>query len=80
MRDIECFFQNTQKRVSGKVKILLNPYRFELIGIESNFDMMKSKIAKYGEINNEWTSDEVKGFIKIFGNQMKIYHNIKKYD
>ncbi|WP_259288453.1 argininosuccinate synthase domain-containing protein [Candidatus Karelsulcia muelleri] len=80
MRDIECFFKNTQKRVSGKVTILLNPYRFELIGIDSNFDMMKSKIAKYGEINNEWTSDEVKGFIKIFGNQMKIYHNIKKYD
>ncbi|XMD32343.1 MAG: argininosuccinate synthase [Candidatus Karelsulcia muelleri] len=78
LRDIECFFKNSQKRVSGKVKILLNPYRLELIGIESEFDMMKSKIAKYGEMNNDWTSDEVKGFIKIFGNQMKIYHNIKK--
>lgn len=78
MRDIECFFTNTQKRVSGKVKILLNPYRFKLIGIKSKFDMMKSNMAKYGEINNEWTSDDVKGFIKIFGNQMKIYHNIKK--
>ncbi|TWP30911.1 argininosuccinate synthase [Apibacter muscae] len=77
MRDIEKFLESSQNHVTGKVHIELNPYYFKMIGIESPYDMMQSKVAIYGEENDAWDSRDAKGFIKIFGNQLKIYHNLK---
>jgi len=76
MRDIEAFLQSTQKTVTGKVFVQLNPYRFQVIGIESKHDLMSSKFGSYGEMNNSWTGEDVKGFSKIFGNQVMIYHKV----
>lgn len=75
MRDIEAFLESSQNHVTGKVKIQLNPYHFSMIGIESPYDMMQSKVAIYGEENDAWDSRDAKGFIKIFGNQLKIVHS-----
>ena len=80
MRDIEKFLISSQKNVSGDVFIKLNPYRYELIGIKSKFDLMDSKFGSYGEMNKKWSADEVKGFIKILSNQNKIYQKINKND
>lgn len=77
MRDLEAFLSNTQENVSGKVFVQLKPYRFELTGIESPYDLMSSKFGSYGEMNNAWTGDEVKGFAKIFSNQMMIWKKVK---
>ncbi len=77
MRDIEAFLVNTQKHVTGRVDVQLFPYRFQVIGIESTYDLMSSKFGKYGEMNLGWTGDDVKGFSKIFGNQTMIYHQLK---
>lgn len=77
MRDIEAYLQNSQAQVTGEVSIQLLPYRFQIIGIESKFDLMSSKFGKYGEMNTGWTGDDVRGFSKIFGNQTAIYHSIK---
>jgi argininosuccinate synthase len=78
MRDMEAFLESTQQNVSGKVFIELMPYRFQVTGIESKFDLMSSKFGKYGEMNNGWTGEDVRGFTKIFGNQTMIYHQIKE--
>lgn len=78
MRDIEAFLVNSQENVSGKVFIELMPYRFHIVGIESPFDLMSSKFGKYGEMNNGWTGEDVRGFTKIFGNQTMIYHQVKE--
>jgi argininosuccinate synthase len=72
MRDMEAFLESSQKHVSGKVFVNLKPYQFELLGIESKYDMMQSKVATYGEENNAWDARDARGFIKIFGNQLKI--------
>ena len=80
MRDIEEFLTSSQKNVSGDVFIKLNPYRYEFVGIKSKFDLMDSKFGNYGEMNKEWSADEVKGFIKILSNQNKIYQKINKND
>lgn len=80
MRNIEKFLEDTQQNVSGKVFITLHPYRFELNGIESEHDLMSSKFGSYGEINRAWTGEDVKGFAKIFGNQVMIYHKVNKQD
>ncbi len=76
MRNIEAFLSDTQKTVSGKVFIELLPYRFNIIGIESKHDLMSSKFGSYGEMNNAWSGDDVKGFSKIFGNQVMIFHKV----
>jgi len=78
MRDMEAFLESTQQNVSGKVFIELMPYRFQVTGIESKFDLMSSKVGKYGEMNTGWTGEDVRGFTKIFGNQTMIYHQIKE--
>ncbi|HYK56750.1 MAG TPA: argininosuccinate synthase domain-containing protein, partial [Flavisolibacter sp.] len=69
MRDIEAFFENSQQNVTGDVFVQLLPYRFQVIGIESKFDLMSSKFGKYGEMNTGFTGEDVRGFSKIFGNQ-----------
>jgi argininosuccinate synthase len=78
MRDIEKFLENSQKNVTGDVFVQLQPYRFAVIGIESAYDLMSSKFGKYGEMNNGWTGEDVRGFSKIFGNQTMIYHQVKE--
>jgi argininosuccinate synthase len=77
MRDIEQFLQSSQANVTGEVFIQLLPYRFVIIGIESAYDLMSSKFGKYGEMNNGWTGEDVRGFSKIFGNQTMIFHQVK---
>jgi argininosuccinate synthase len=78
MRNIEAFLTDTQKVVSGKVFVELLPYRFQIIGIESNHDLMSNKFGSYGEMNNAWSGDDVKGFSKIFGNQVMIWHKVNE--
>ncbi|MFZ4057108.1 MAG: argininosuccinate synthase [Ferruginibacter sp.] len=77
MRDIEAFLESSQQQVTGKVFIQLMPYRFQILGIESPFDLMSSAFGKYGEMNNGWTGNDVRGFTTIFGNQTMIYHAVK---
>jgi argininosuccinate synthase len=78
MRNTETFLEDTQGSVTGKVKIQLAPYRFHVIGITSDFDLMSSKFGSYGEMNNAWSGEDVKGFSKIFGNQTMIYHKVNE--
>jgi argininosuccinate synthase len=76
MRDIEAFLSNSQTTVTGKVHVKLLPYRFELQGITSDFDLMNAGFGVYGEMNNAWSGDDVKGFTKILGNQTKIWQHV----
>lgn len=76
MRNIEAFLQSSQENVSGDVTVSLKPYHFSLDGIVSKHDLMNAKFGSYGEENKGWTPDEAKGFIKIIGNQNKIYHQV----
>jgi argininosuccinate synthase len=78
MRDIEAFLTNTQQNVTGDVFIHLMPYRFQIIGIESSYDLMSDKFGKYGEMNTGFTGQDVRGFSKIFGNQTGIWHLVKE--
>ncbi|WP_233522140.1 argininosuccinate synthase [Chitinophaga silvatica] len=77
MRDIEAFLQHTQENVTGEVFVTLMPYRFQVTGINSPFDLMSSKFGKYGEMNSGWSGEDVRGFSKIFGNQTMIWHQVK---
>jgi len=76
MRDMEAFLQSSQDNVSGDVMVTLKPYHFSLDGISSKHDLMNAKFGSYGEDNKGWTAEEAKGFIKLFGNQNKIYQHV----
>ncbi|MFW5761568.1 MAG: argininosuccinate synthase [Cyclobacteriaceae bacterium] len=80
MRNIEKFLTDTQQNVSGKVFIKLAPYRFELQGIESPYDLMQVKFGSYGEQNLAWSGEDVKGFTKILSNQLKIFYSLHNHD
>ncbi|MFN5555927.1 MAG: argininosuccinate synthase [Chryseotalea sp.] len=77
MRDIEAFLTQSQQQVSGVVSLTLFPHRFVINGIESKYDLMSSRFGKYGEMNVGWTGEDVKGFTKIAGNQVSIFHHVK---
>ncbi len=77
MRDIEAYLETTQRNVTGDVFVQLLPYRFQIIGIDSKYDLMNSRFGKYGEMNTGFSGDDVRGFSKIFGNQTSIYHLVK---
>jgi argininosuccinate synthase len=78
MRNMETFIEDTQEYVTGKVFVKLKPYHFELLGIESDHDLMKSGFGEYGETVKAWTADDIKGFTKIMSNSLKIYHSVNK--
>ncbi|MBX3256345.1 MAG: argininosuccinate synthase [Chitinophagaceae bacterium] len=78
MRDIEAFLSNSQQTVTGDVYVQLLPYRFQVTGIESPYDLMNSRFGKYGEMNTGFTGEDVRGFSKIFGNQTGIYRLVQQ--
>lgn len=78
MRDIEAYLTNSQQNVTGDVFVQLFPYRFQVVGIESAYDLMSAKFGKYGEMNTGFTGEDVRGFSKIFGNQTSIWNKVKE--
>ncbi|HEU4633457.1 MAG TPA: argininosuccinate synthase [Flavisolibacter sp.] len=78
MRDMEAFFESSQQNVTGDVFVQLLPYHFQIIGIESKFDLMSSRFGKYGEMNTGFTGEDVRGFSKIFGNQTSIFYQVQE--
>ena len=76
MRDMEAYMLRSQEFVTGDVYVSLYPYRFELDGIQSEYDLMASGSGTYGEENKEWTAADAKGFIKISANAGKIARKI----
>ena len=78
MRDMEKFLESSQENVTGKVIIKLLPYTFQLIGIESDHDLMNSNFGQYGEMNKGWSADDAKGYTKILSNQLKIFFSVNK--
>ncbi len=78
LRDIEKFLENSQGHVTGTVRIRLSLYNFQMLGIESKYDLMSPIFGSYGEMNNAWSGDDVRGFSKIASNQTMIYQKIQE--
>jgi argininosuccinate synthase len=78
MRNVEAFLESTQSNVTGTVRVQLTPYRFQLLGIQSDFDLMSSAFGSYGEMNNAWSGEDVRGFSKIASNQVMIHGKVNE--
>lgn len=77
MRDMEAFLESSQANVTGEVIVELHPYRYVLVGVNSEYDLMKSEFGEYGEINKAWTADDAKGFIKMMATPLKIHQSVE---
>ncbi|MCP9769513.1 argininosuccinate synthase [Lacihabitans sp. LS3-19] len=78
LRDIEAYFDHSQSNVSGIVRVQLAPYNFNVLGIKSDYDLMSPVFGSYGEMNNAWSGDDVRGFSKIASNQVMIHQKIQE--
>lgn len=78
MRDMEKMLESSQRNVTGTVEMTLHPRTYVMVGVDSPFDLMKTDFGEYGEVNKEWSADDVKGFTRILANPMKIYHSNQK--
>ncbi|HAG16549.1 MAG TPA: argininosuccinate synthase [Bacteroidales bacterium] len=76
MRNMESFLEDSQKSVSGTVSVELHPYRFVILGIKSENDLMNPAFGSYGETNRDWNGEDVKGFTKIMANSLRIYNKV----
>lgn len=79
MRDIEAYLESSQQHVSGEVFLELHPYRFLVAGVETPHDLMSARFGAYGEMNQGWTGEDVKGFTRIFGQQTRIWHLVNQH-
>ncbi len=80
MRDIEELLLHSQETVSGTVVLQIAPYRFHVVGIQSEHDLMNSRFGKYGETNSAWTGDDVRGYAKIASNQSMMFFAVNGTD
>ena len=78
LRDIEAYFEHSQANVSGTVRVQLTPYNFNVLGIKSDYDLMSPVFGSYGEMNNAWSGEDVRGFSKIASNQVMIHQKIQE--
>ena len=78
MRDIEAMLSSSQRNVSGTVTLNLHPYGFETIGVDSENDLLKSKLGEYGESQKGWTAEDAKGFIKVTSTPLRVYYGNHK--
>ncbi len=78
MRDIEAMLTSSQRNVTGTVTLELRPYGFSTVGVDSEHDLLKSKLGEYGETQKGWTSDDAKGFIKVTSTPLRVYYGAHK--
>ncbi len=78
MRDIEAMLTSSQRNVTGTVTLELRPYGFSSVGVDSEHDLLKSKLGEYGETQRGWTSDDAKGFIKVTSTPLRVYYGAHK--
>ena len=78
MRDIEAMLESSQRNVSGTVTLNLHPYGFETVGVDSENDLLKSKLGEYGETQKGWTAEDAKGFIKVTSTPLRVYYGNHK--
>ncbi len=76
MPDIEAMLHSSQRHVNGTVILRLRPMAFELVGVDSADDLLKSKLGEYGEMQRGWTADDAKGFIKLLSTPLRVYYGI----
>lgn len=65
MRDIEAFIDQSQKVVTGEVRLRLFKGGIQVLGCTSPHSMFDANVATYGETNELWDGRDARGFARI---------------
>ena len=65
-RDIEAMLESSQRNVNGTVSIILRPYSYTLVGVESTYDLVKTDFGEYGEVQKDGQQRMLKVLPKYF--------------
>lgn len=65
--DIEAMVLSSQKTVTGTVMVKLQKGNIVVVGSKSQYSLMDSAVASYGEENSYWNGRDAQGFSKIYG-------------
>ena len=74
MPDIEAMLESSQRNVTGTVILRLRPLGFDIVGVEADGDLLRSRLGEYGETQTGWTAAEAKGFIKLMSTPLRVYY------
>jgi len=75
--DLDVFIQETQKRVSGTVKLKLYKGSLRVVGRESKYSLYSHKIATYGK-GSKFDQKLAKGFVELWGMQSTEANKLQK--
>jgi argininosuccinate synthase len=64
-RDIEALLASSQQRVTGEVRVKLQPGNLFIEGVESPYSLMAASRGVYGEAAGEWSAADALGFSRI---------------
>lgn len=64
-RDIEAFFDSSQRRVSGRVHLELRPGAVWVRGVESAYSLLAASRGVYGESAGEWSPRDALGAARV---------------
>ncbi|MGM0397257.1 MAG: argininosuccinate synthase [Bacillota bacterium] len=71
VKNIEAYTDSVQERVSGIVKIKVEPNSIQVVEISSPNSLVNEKIAMYAQ-QSKWTGTEANGFIKLYSMQQRL--------
>jgi len=75
--DLDMFIEQTQKRVSGTVKLKLFKGSLRVVGRESKYSLYNHKIATYGK-GSKFDQKLAKGFVELWGMQSTEANKLQK--
>jgi argininosuccinate synthase len=75
--DLDMFIEQTQKRVSGTVKLKLFKGSLRVVGRESKYSLYSHKIATYGK-GSKFDQKLAKGFVELWGMQSTEANKLQK--
>src|SRR5690606_1744929 len=73
LRDIEALIDSSQERVSGVVRVRLEPGRFAVTGVSSPHSLLASAAGVYGEMPKLWEGDDVRGYSRMVSIPSQLY-------
>ena len=77
LEDIKAFLTSTQRRVTGRARVLLAPGQIKAVTATSPFDLLAIKGTTYGEVSSAYTGADAAGAALLHGYEQRLCYSLK---